>query len=223
MSETGLAGGELTGPERRPRGAVTSLVVLLHGVGADGQDLIGLADAWAALLPETLFAAPDGPFPYDMAPFGRQWFSLQDRRPEAMLAGVRTAAPAVDRYLDGLMTRHGLTADRVALVGFSQGTMTALHVAPRRAQPLAGVVGYSGAFLDDGRLAAELRSRPPMLLIHGDSDPVVSPAALPAAERALRHHGVPVETLVVPGLGHGIDPQGLARGGRFLDDHLSRG
>ena len=165
----------LSGPQWGPAagGPPASLIVLLHGVGADGHDLIELAPLLAPLLPQTLFIAPDAPEPCDLAPFGRQWFSLADRRPEALLAGVARAAPVLDAYLDGLLAQYGLTADRLALLGFSQGTMLALHAAPRRPAPLAAVLGYSGALIDDGRLAAEHRSAPPVLLIHGDADEVI--------------------------------------------------
>ena len=126
----------LTGPRVVPRsGPARQLIVLLHGVGADGQDLIGLAPALAGFLPHAAFVAPNGPEPCDMAPFGYQWFSLQDRRPEALRRGVQAAAPLVDAFLDDELERHGLEDRQLALVGFSQGTMTALHVAPRRAKP----------------------------------------------------------------------------------------
>ena len=122
----------LSGPRIAPRsGAARQLVVLLHGVGADGDDLIGLAPALARLLPHAAFVAPNGPAPCDMAPFGYQWFSLQDRRPEALLRGVQVAAPLLDAFLDEELARHDLDARRLALVGFSQGTMMALHAAPR--------------------------------------------------------------------------------------------
>lgn len=213
----------LSGPQWGPAagGPPASLIVLLHGVGADGHDLIELAPLLAPLLPQTRFIAPDAPEPCDLAPFGRQWFSLADRRPEALLAGVARAAPVLDAYLDGLLAQYGLTADRLALLGFSQGTMLALHAAPRRPAPLAAVLGYSGALIDDGRLAAEHRSAPPVLLIHGDADEIVPVAALPAAVAALQAAGIAVEWSVRPGLGHGLDPEGIAAGGRFLAAHLA--
>jgi phospholipase/carboxylesterase len=214
----------LSGPERPPaRGrAPARLVVLLHGLGADGGDLIGLADAWAKLLPDAAFLAPDAPEPCDMAPMGRQWFSLQSHTPEALHAGVRGAAPVLARYLDAQCARFGLAESRVALVGFSQGTMMALYVALRRAQALGCVVGYSGALVGAETLDGELRARPPILLVHGDADEVVPVGALFGAVGALGAAGVAAEWHVCRGLGHGIGEDGLAIGGRFLAERLSR-
>jgi phospholipase/carboxylesterase len=215
----------LDGPRQKPAsgGKPTSLVVLLHGVGADGADLIGLAPHLAPLLPETAFVAPDGPQPCDMAPYGRQWFSLQDRTPAVLSAGVAASAPILDAFLDAELARLGLTADRLALVGFSQGTMMSLQVGPRRLAPLAGIVGFSGALTGPERLAAEIRTRPPVLLIHGTADPVVPFERLAAAEKVLKAAHVPVETLACPGLGHSIDEPGLNRCGAFLQRVLGAG
>jgi phospholipase/carboxylesterase len=208
----------LTGPQQPPAsgGAPRQLVVLLHGVGADGSDLIGLAPYWAELLPEAEFLAPDAPFPCDMAPFGRQWFSLQDRSPAAILAGVRATAPILDAFLDDALAARGLDDSRLALVGFSQGTMMSLYVGLRRATAPAGIIGYSGAMIGAHDLPREIRVRPPVLLVHGDADEVVPPQALPMAVKALEAAHVPVESLTRPGLGHGIDEVGLREGGAFL-------
>ncbi|HXP13007.1 MAG TPA: phospholipase [Stellaceae bacterium] len=208
----------LNGPAFKPANGKnpSSLVVLLHGVGADGNDLIGLAPFWAPLLPGTEFLAPDGPEPCDMAPFGRQWFSLQDRSAEAILAGVQAAAPILDEFLDELLKARGLGDDKLALVGFSQGTMMSLYVGPRRARPCAAILGYSGALVGPQLLAGEIRSKPKTLLVHGDADPLVPYASMGAARKILVGLGVPVETLACPGLGHAIDEAGLKRGGEFL-------
>jgi phospholipase/carboxylesterase len=208
----------LSGPVRKPAsgGKPRRLVVLLHGVGADGNDLIGLAPYWAPALPDAEFVSPDAPFPCDMAPYGRQWFSLQDRSPSAILGGVRAAAPILDAFLDDALAARGLDASQLALVGFSQGTMMSLYVGPRRAKQLAGIVGYSGALIGADTLAQEIRSRPPMLLVHGDADEIVPPQALPLAVKGLTAAGVPVEQLVCPGVGHSIDEAGLRRGAEFL-------
>ena len=202
-------------------GKPQSLVVLLHGLGANGADLLGLAPYWAALLPHTEFIAPDAPEPCDMAPFGFQWFSLQDRSPLSMMRGVTTAAPVLDAFLDEVLAERGLDDSRLALVGFSQGTMMSLHVGLRRAAAPAGIVGYSGALLAGPELFLQIRARPPVLLVHGDADPVVSIAALDAAAIGLRAVGVTVETIRRPGLGHSIDDVGLERGGAFLAGVLS--
>ncbi len=201
-------------------GPPRQIVVLLHGLGADGQDLIGLGQTWRLLLPGALFIAPNAPQPCDMAPFGHQWFSLQERTGPALIAGVRSAAPMVDAFLDGLLDQHQLLPAKLALVGFSQGTMTALHVALRRKAALAGVVGYSGVLIGEPVLAAEIRSRPPVLLIHGDQDQVLPHRALGEAEAALTRAGVTVTAVTRPGLGHGIDPEGVEMAGAFLKARL---
>jgi phospholipase/carboxylesterase len=208
----------LTGPRHKPHdgGKPRQLVVLLHGVGADGNDLIGLAPYWAPMLPAAEFLAPDAPYPCDMAPFGRQWFSLQDRSPEAILAGVRATAPILDAFLDEVLAERGLAPVQLALVGFSQGTMMSLYVGPRRAPSLAGILGYSGALIGADTLPHEIRSRPPVLLVHGDADEIVPPSALPRTVSGLEAAGVPVESLLCPGLAHGIDEAGLKRGIGFL-------
>lgn len=192
------------------------LVILLHGVGSDGADLFGLVPHLAPHLPDTAFVAPDAPAPYDMAPFGRQWYSLQDRSPAAKAAGARAAAPILDAFIDHQRDHFGLTDDAVALIGFSQGTMMSLQVAPRRPKPVAAVIGFSGAVVDPATLGAELRSRPRVLLIHGDSDPVVDPANLASAEQCLSAVGVPVLTEMRPGLEHSIDGPGLGLALAFL-------
>jgi phospholipase/carboxylesterase len=210
----------LSGPVRKPAsgGTPRQLVMLLHGVGADGNDLIGLAPLFARVLPDAEFAAPNAPFPCDMAPFGFQWFSIQDRTPAAILAGVRRAAPILDAFIDAELARRQLGEGDLALVGFSQGTMMSLYVGLRRARALAGILGYSGALVGAELLADEIRARPPVLLVHGDADPIVPYAALSHAERALAAAGVPVETLTCPDLEHGIDEAGLAAGARFLGE-----
>jgi len=214
----------LNGPARKPAsgGKPKQIVVLLHGVGADGNDLIGLAPYWAPALPDAEFVSPDAPFPCDMAPYGRQWFSLQNRSADAILAGVRAAAPILDAFLDDALAQRGLDASRLALVGFSQGTMMSLYVGPRRAKALAGIVGYSGALIGADTLVEDIRSRPPVLLVHGDADQIVPPPAFPLAVAGLKAAGVAVEELICPGVGHSIDEAGLRRGGEFLRRVLAR-
>ncbi len=214
---------QLSGPTFGPAagGKPSSLVILLHGLGADGNDLIGLAPYWAQALPRAAFVSPDAPYPCDMAPFGRQWFSLQERTPASVLAGVQAAAPLLDAFIDAELVRHGLKDAHMALVGFSQGTMMSLYVALRRAHLCAAVVGYSGALVGADLLASQIKSRPPVLLVHGDADPVVPFSAMPAAASALGAVGISVETLHRPALGHSIDEDGLIRGGRFLAERLA--
>lgn len=206
----------LDGPRLPPRsgGPARQLVVLLHGVGADGADLIGLAPILAEALPDAAFVAPDAPSPCDMAPYGRQWFSLQDRSPARLAAGVRTAEPALRAFLEAELSRLSLPASALALAGFSQGAMTALHTGLRLPEPPAAILAYSGALLAPESLAAEVGARPPppVLLVHGELDGVVPVRASRMAEAALRAAGVSVEALYIPGLDHSIDDAGLAAG-----------
>lgn len=197
-------------------GAAKQLVVLLHGYGADGNDLIGLAPHWAQLLPQAEFISPHAPFPCEAMPFGRQWFGFQGRTQEQVLDGVRLAAGILDNYLTELLAARKMDESSLALVGFSQGAMMSLYVSLRRAKPVAAVVAYSGRLFAPESLATELRARPKTLLVHGDHDEVVPPEALPHAYAALLAAGVPVEQMLRPGLGHGIDGEALARGGEFL-------
>lgn len=209
---------KLSGPRWGPASQedAKQLVVLLHGVGADGHDLIDLAPQWAEALPDAVFVSPDGPEEYDMAPVGRQWFSLEDRAPEVMQAGAHRAAPLLLAFIDAQLARSGLAADQVALVGFSQGAMMALFAGLRRRPPPRAIVAYSGALLSGTELAGEIAGRPQVLLVHGKEDEVVPVERGYAAQEALRAAKVPVESLWCPGLGHGIDAAGLAVGGLFL-------
>ncbi|MBI3444766.1 MAG: dienelactone hydrolase family protein [Magnetospirillum sp.] len=208
----------LSGPSVAPAsgGPAAQLVVLLHGVGVDGSDLIGLAPFFAAILPDAAFVAPDAPFAFDMAPFGRQWFSLQDRSVDVISAGVRATAPILDAFIDEQIALWGVGESDVALIGFSQGTMMALHVALRRQRAPAAVVGFSGALVDAPSLPAEITARPRVLLVHGADDEVVNPDCLEMAERALASVGVPVLAELRPGLGHGIDGPGAQMALGFL-------
>jgi len=209
---------KLDGPRFGPAsgGAAERLVILLHGLGADGNDLIGLAPQLSNALPTALFVAPNAPYPCDMAPFGYQWFSLMNRSAEAIQAGAQASAPILDGYIDELLAETGLSADRTALVGFSQGTMMSLFVAPRRAEPVAGILGYSGMLVGADSFAAEARSKPPVLLVHGDADEIVPVQCTPMAAKVLEDNGFEVETLIRPGLPHGIDPAGITAGTAFL-------
>ena len=212
----------LSGPSRPPAagGTPNRLVILVHGLGADGNDLIGLAPYWAPLLPTAEFLSPNAPFPCDMAPYGYQWFSVQDRNPAAVLTGVQAAAPFLQAFIDDALAERGLDDADLALVGFSQGTMMSLFVGLRRAKRVAGIVGFSGRLLAPELLADELRSRPRTLLVHGTDDPLVPYESLAAAEASLEKAGVRVETLTCDGIGHSIDENGLRRGGSFLKDVL---
>jgi phospholipase/carboxylesterase len=213
----------LSGPRFGPAagGAARQLIVLLHGWGADGNDLIGLAPALAPVLPHAEFLAPDGPFPCD-AGFGRQWFSLGDRSPEGdmsdlvMTARLAAIAPMIDAFVDDALAQRKLAGDKFAFVGFSQGTMAALYVGVRRSNGPVGIVGYSGHLVAGAALAAEAESKPEILLVHGEQDDILPVAASRYAERMLRKAGFAVDAVYRPGLGHGIDEEGLRRGAAFL-------
>jgi phospholipase/carboxylesterase len=214
---------ELDGPRWGPRSGKrpAQLVVLCHGVGADGNDLIDLAPLWSEALPDAAFAAPHAPEPYDEAPVGRQWFSIADRTPAILEARVRVTARALGGFLDAELARLGLPADAYALMGFSQGAMTALFAGLRRNPAPRAILAYSGALLAPDRLAEELAGRPPVLIVHGEADEVVPAGLSRRAEAALRQAGVPVDSLYCPGLGHALDDAGLSRGALFLQKAFS--
>jgi phospholipase/carboxylesterase len=208
---------------RKGPAQATGLVVLLHGYGADGSDLLGLADVLAPHLPHTAFVAPDAPEPCRGSPMGRQWFPIPwlDGSSEVEAgAGLARAADDLNAFLDAQMKAEGLAPEAVALIGFSQGAMMSLHVAPRRAVTLAGIVAISGRLLVADRLAAEARVKPPVLLIHGDQDPVVPFADMGVAGNALTGAGFEVWGHVMRGTGHGIAPDGLGAALGFLTERL---
>src|SRR5262245_64291700 len=205
---------ELDGPRIEPRaGAARSLVVFLHGYGADGNDLIEIGRAWQAAMPHAAFVSPHAPHPCGGNPMGREWFPLTDRAQSERWRGVVSAAPALNQFLDAELKRRNLPPSALALVGFSQGTMMALHVGLRRATAPLAIVGYSGLLVTEPNatpesLEREITSRPPVLLIHGDSDDLIPPQALFLASNGLAALGVPVEWHLSPGIGHGIDQEG---------------
>ncbi len=203
----------LSGPRlAAARGPATNLVVLVHGYGADGNDLISLAGHWQGLLPTTEFVAPNAPDRVPGAPNGFQWFGLSRMDPQELTQGVTAAGPSLDAFLDQELARLGLTADRLALVGFSQGTMLSLQVGLTRAAKPAAVVGFSGL------LAAPVQagSPPPIFLAHGSADTVIPVGAMFAAAAELGLAGAPVQWHLAPAVGHGIDPVGLQMAGEFL-------
>ncbi len=195
--------------------APKQIVLLLHGFGSSGSDMIALAPAWRQSLPEALFLAPHAP---QRSGFGGgyQWWGLSNLTPQALAAGAAQAAPAIDAFIDRKLMQYGLSEAKLAIVGFSQGTMVALHVGLRRPQQLAAVVGYSGMFTGAAELRHEQITRPPVLLIHGSHDPVVPVAALHSAENDLKRLGVEVSTHISSGVGHSVDPVGLRLGRDFV-------
>jgi phospholipase/carboxylesterase len=209
----------LTGP-RVPARSVKAdrLVILLHGYGANGEDLISLAPHWQRLLPTTAFSAPNAPQVCPLAPGGYQWFEITRLDPALMSQGVESGAPSLEAYIESELSRHSLQPSQLALVGFSQGTMMALHVGLRCAVPPAAIVGYSGALAGADRLSDEIKVKPPVLLIHGDADEMIPVQALHMAAQALGLAGIAVRWHISRGTGHGIDAEGLELGGKFLSD-----
>ena len=201
-----------------------SLVVFIHGYGADGSDLIGLADPLAEYLPGTAFVSPHAPNNCTMNPMGREWFPIpsidmtsEEFAREIMLKSVEQ----FQHWLDAQLVDEGISPDRVVLVGFSQGTMMALHVGPRRADSLAGIVGFSGRLLQPHILQTEALSKPPVLLIHGDMDMVVPPSDMDKADTALKDAGFDVQTHISQGMAHGIAPDGLGLAVQFIKRHIN--
>lgn len=212
----------IDGPRIAPRsGTAKQLVVFLHGYGADGNDLISLGREWQALLPDAAFVSPNAPEPVPGYPAGRQWFGLTFRDPDERWRGVTKARPVLDEFLDAELTRNNLPPSALALVGFSQGTMMALHTGLRR-PALAAIVGFSGVLVTPtnqeaaAAAASEITVKPPVLLVHGDQDEVIPAQALFLSAQGLGGMGLAVEWHLSQGIGHGIDGDGLRLGGAFL-------
>ena len=220
---------ELNGPRLEPRagGAARQLVVFLHGYGADGNDLIEISRAWQPLMPHAAFVSPHAPEACGQVPMGRQWFPLTFRDPDERWRGVNKAAPILEAFLDAELKRRSLPPSSLALVGFSQGTMMALHVGLRRSIAPLAIVGYSGLLVvpsegDVTKVAPEIRSRPPILLVHGDRDDLIPVEALFLASSGLAALEIPVEWHLSAGIGHGIEQEGLRHGGEFLSRAIAR-
>jgi phospholipase/carboxylesterase len=206
-------------------GETRSIVVFLHGYGANGADLLGLADPLGEHLPDTMFIAPDAPEACAAAPFGFQWFPIpwiDGSSEEESMRGMMQAVDDLNAFLDALMVDEDVLPEQVVLFGFSQGTMMALHVAPRREDEVAGIVAFSGSLLSPETLAEEVVVRPPVLLVHGDQDDVVPPQSLPQAAEALQQAGwKDVYAHIMKGTGHGIAPDGLSVALAFMRDKLN--
>ena len=212
--------GILAGPSIAPASgaAARQLVILLHGVGSDGSDMIGLAPLFAQAVPDAAFLAPNAPHPFKMAPMGFQWFDIMSQDPEERLGQLRATARIVDGFIDDELARRNLTDADLVLGGFSQGTMIALFVGLRRANPCAGILGFSGRLEAPHTLPDEIKSRPPVFLIHGEEDDRLPITLLDEATAALRASDVPVRTHRCPGLGHGMDQDGIMLGAAFLGE-----
>ena len=207
----------VNGSSLQPRsgGKPRQIVLLLHGYGSNGADLISLAPHWQQSLPDTLFLAPNAPERCGVGA-GYQWWPLAAFTPAALAQGAKAAAPAINAFIDRKLDQYELTDSDLAIVGFSQGTMMALHVGLRRTGPIAAIVGYSGMLTGANELSHASITRPPVLLVHGSADPVVPVAALHAAKRDLEHLGIAVTAHVSPGVAHTVDPVGLRMGGEFV-------
>jgi phospholipase/carboxylesterase len=192
------------------------LVILLHGLGADGRDLLGLAPELAPAVPDAVFVSPDAPTPCDMVPMGYQWFSLQEWTPEAILRGVQQAAPILSGFIETQLQRFNLPPEKLALVGFSQGTMMSLYVGPRYPEPIGGIVGFSGALVWEDEEHGENLRKPPVCLVHGMADPIVPVSAYYHARDRLQDAGFKVSGHINPALMHSIDQRGIDEARRFL-------
>lgn len=205
------------------QGTAKHVVVLLHGYGADGNDLLGLADPLAPHMPDTVFLAPNAPETCVNNPMGYQWFPipwLDGSSEEEATLGMERAARDLNAFLDMVLKEERISSENLVLLGFSQGTMMSLHVAPRRETAVAGVVGFSGRLLGPELLDEQVEVRMPILLIHGDQDDVVPPASLPEAANALTAAGFEVYAHVSRGTAHGIAPDGLSVALAFMRDKL---
>lgn len=227
----------LSGPVARQatKDAATAAVIILHGYGANGDDLISLAPVFAQVLPHIVFYAPNAPHPWEGGGFGgRQWFglpnydpmamqrdpNLRNERFKAMTAGAAAASVPLNAFIDQVLAHHKLAPSRLALLGFSQGTMMSLYVGLRREQQLGGILGYSGALVGADKIGEEIKTKPPVCLVHGAADPVVPALCMTDIDQALSPLGVSIETHLIPGLQHGIDPDGVKFGAAFLKKHI---
>ncbi|MBV7378500.1 alpha/beta hydrolase [Maritimibacter dapengensis] len=204
-------------------GETKSVVVFLHGYGADGADLLGLADPLAPHMPDTTFVAPDAPEKCAGNPFGFQWFPipwLDGSSEEAAREGADMAHADIDAFLDRVLTDEGITPDKLIVFGFSQGTMMSLRVIPRRDTEIAGIVAFSGRILEPESYAEHVKVKPPILLVHGDQDEMVPVAHFDEAGAVLQQAGFTVYGHIQKGTGHGIAPDGLSVALSFMADRL---
>ena len=202
-------------------GSPKQIVLLLHGYGSNGADVISLAPHWQRNLPDALFLAPNAPQRLSNLSSGYQWWPLSAFTPQALASGAASAAPAIEAFIDRKLKQYGLTEASLAIVGFSQGTMMALHVGLRRPRKVAAIIGYSGMLTGGQELSHLPITKPPVLLIHGSADPIVPVAALHAAKMELEHLGIDVTAHISPGVGHSVDPVGLRMGGEFIAKALA--
>jgi phospholipase/carboxylesterase len=202
---------------------IKSIVVFFHGYGADGADLLSIGNALSEHLPDTLFVAPDAPTKCQMSPFGFQWFPIPDMDGSSEIEAIKELdriCTSTNQWIDELIEKENVKAQDVFLFGFSQGTMLSLYLGPQRLQALGGIIGFSGKLINIDSLKSKISSKPPILLIHGDEDPVVSPLSLPEAVKELKLLNFEVRHHVSIGVAHGIAPDGLAEALKFLHDKM---
>lgn len=219
---------EISGPVIMPQnGKPRHLVIIFHGYGANGHKLISLGEAWQEILPDAVFVAPNAPTVCEKSPLGRQWFSMRDWTVESVKDRLFEISPSITAYIQNLMQHYTITDPAcVALVGFSQGAMLALHQGVYGLEKIAGVIGYSGGFIADNRLNRKdpmtgsntVEQLPKFLIIHGQNDQVVSVQASLMAQDHLQDLGMDVELMLEPDVEHEITQEGFIRGGAFLTE-----
>ncbi len=209
---------KLSGPFKLPlkSGKPDKLVVFLHGVGSDGYDLLGLADEFTEVLPNAIFLSPNAPFSYEAYPMGYQWFSLNDYSEDKLYQGIQIALPILKEYIDENLAKYKLEYKDLVLIGFSQGTMMALQLAPRLEESCFAVIGFSGALVKPSALAMEIKSRPKIFLAHGDVDQVVPISQHRFSVKALKNMQIPVEEHIIKDLGHSISLESIELAKKFL-------
>ena len=197
-----------------------SLVVLLHGIGADAFDLIPLAKHWSITLKKTKFYSLHAPYLYNLAPSGRQWFNLEDRDQTRILKEIDLVKPIVFTFLKKKLKDHNLNYKDLILVGFSQGTMIVLNLALTIKEEVRGVLGYSGGVILTKSGKIEINSKPKVCLVHGKEDEVVPKKMMEATEIVLKDSNIDVNTHLIENLGHSINQEGLEIGQNFLVKYL---
>ena len=202
---------------------IRSVVVLLHGYGADGADLLSIGNLLAEDLPNTLFIAPDAPTKCQMSPFGFQWFPIPEMDgsdPIEATKELNRICTVTNQWITELIEKENVRAKDVFLFGFSQGTMLSLYLGPQRVQALGGIIGFSGKLINVEDFKSKILSKPPILLIHGDQDPVVSPLSLSEAVNELTSLNFEIRQYLSVGVAHGIAPNGLAESLKFLQEKI---
>lgn len=216
---------KLDGPHLAPRsGKAKQMVIFLHGYGANGDDLLSIGEEWADELPDAVFLSPNAPDVCEASPFGYQWFSIREIDNKAFEREkiIEQVAPVLSAYIDEQLQKWGVPENKLAVVGFSQGAMMTMYTMPRRKTACAGVIGYSGILLDAAGLSKPGIVKMPVLAIHGDADGIVPPKYLPLVQEGFSAAGFDVETVMRPGLGHGIDQFGLIRGIEFIKEAFEK-